>query len=150
VFFAFKTDVDGPIEGGFLEEDKLNLGIDSQRCKVAEDFWISVTDTLDLVCLTFGSLPETGNIVFRNSTVFGGNRISVRILGRETESRVYSIFEFLRNDVFQPFRLVMNSIPAVSQNFRKVKFDESVVAQHFKRYLFPRGRKSDSAVTSVF
>jgi hypothetical protein len=68
----------------------------------------------------------------KNSPIEVGNGVSVRAELRVVQFRNYSFLKSLRDEVFQPLRLVMYFIPEISKDLMQGRHDQPVVANDLK------------------
>ena len=79
-----------------------------------------------------------------------GDRVPVRIGFRVPQFRGDPIFKPLRDEVLQPFRLIVNLVPRVVEEIMQETLQQAVVAKNLQSAHLPRGRQTHAVVLFVF
>jgi len=86
----------------------------------------------------------------RNCAISLGNRVAVRIGLWISQFRGDPIFKPLRNEVLQPFCLIVNLIPRIVEEITEETLQQTVTAKNLQSAHFPRCSQTRAVVLLVF
>ena len=79
-----------------------------------------------------------------------GDRVPVRIGFRVAQFRGDPVFQSLRDEVLQPFRLIVNLVPRVVEDIMEEALQQTVVAKNLQGAHLPRWRQTHAMMLFVF